>query len=67
MKHPLTPEEYNQLLNILDEAGLLNPLVRSCDWDHLTAEEQQGLYEAVEYIVGPYERDLLAKDVDDEG
>lgn len=66
MKHPLTYDEYNEALRILSERGLLNPLL-PLEWDEWTPDEQQQLYHLVEYITDPYERDLIAKDVADEG
>ena len=65
MKHPLTYEEYNEAIRILKEQGLLNPLL-PLDWEEWHGNEQQCFYELVEYIVSPYERDLMVKDVEDE-
>jgi hypothetical protein len=59
VKHPMTPEEYNQMLCILQEHGLLNSLVPLV-WDQLRADEQQGLFEVFEYAVMPYEKDFVA-------
>lgn len=65
MKHPLDYNEYNELIRILNEKGLLNPLL-PLDWEGWTGDEQQCLYEAVEYIVSPYERDDFAQEVPDD-
>ena len=63
MKYPLDHNEYNELIRILEK--LLDTEI-PLDWGHWTAEEQQMLYEAVEYIAMPYEKDLVAKEVEDE-
>jgi len=65
VKHPMTPEEYEEVIRILNEQGLLNPLL-PLQWDAWHPNEQQCLYEAFEYMVGPYEKDLMAKGVSDD-
>ena len=62
MKYPLDYNEYNEAIRILSERGLLNPLL-PLDWEDWTGNEQQCFYELVEYIVGPYERDLIAQEI----
>lgn len=64
MKYPMHEDEYNAVIGILNEAGLLNPLLPR-KWEEWHANEQQCLYEAFEYMVMPYEKDLVAVSVRD--